>query len=211
MVMNVGAGSKPLGAWAAGPPDRVARNCATSGAGVAAGFEAGAAAGSVWAMDGAKERRERRAKRTRTGFFIHSSLRLTGPAGDRPPPKKRCAGTPGPSHRPRTRCFTASTVTVPPVGKLPQLYRSPSHVYTMRSPLYTSALFVYRPTSGLGSCTPRLYTFSVPVYTVQSIVYTTRRSLYTAQPGERRRAGRLYTMEGKLYTGLARPSRDAAV
>src|SRR4051794_41553692 len=61
---NRGAGVRPLGAWAC-PPARVARNCAV------AVSVAGAA--GVCAMACANGMRARRARRTRTGFFIGSS------------------------------------------------------------------------------------------------------------------------------------------
>jgi hypothetical protein len=68
--MKEGAGARSFGVWVC-PLDRVARNCAAaSGAGAAAGFGAGTATGCVWAMDCASGMRERRARRTRTGFFI---------------------------------------------------------------------------------------------------------------------------------------------
>src|SRR3954452_16150889 len=83
--MNEGAGTKSLGAWAC-PPARVARNRAVSGAGTTE-FEAGSAAGGVWAMSCAHGRRARRARRTRVGFFMLHLL-VDGPAGARPASKE---------------------------------------------------------------------------------------------------------------------------
>src|SRR3954469_22337742 len=72
LVMNKGAGVRSAGAWAC-PPARVARNCAVAASVTGAGTDAG-----VWAMAAcANGRRARRARRTRTGFFIGSSPQLT--------------------------------------------------------------------------------------------------------------------------------------
>src|ERR1700710_2538258 len=74
LAMKEGAGTRSV---EAGTADRVARNCAVESAG-------GAVAAGVWAMACANGRRARRARRTRTGFFIGSSPRLIGPAAGRP-------------------------------------------------------------------------------------------------------------------------------
>src|SRR5262245_43411671 len=75
-VMNEGAGTRSLGAWVC-PPDKVARNCARSGTGAAAPFAGGTATGGAWAMSCANGARARRARRTRTGFFMSFISLLT--------------------------------------------------------------------------------------------------------------------------------------
>jgi hypothetical protein len=67
--MNEGAGIRSIGVWAC-PPDKVARNCAVSGTGAAAEFAEGTATGGVCGVSCANGRRVRRARRTRTDFFM---------------------------------------------------------------------------------------------------------------------------------------------
>src|SRR5262249_3748367 len=74
-VLNRGAGVRSLGAWVC-PPARVARNCA-----VAASTTGAGAAGGVWAMACAIGKRVRRAKRTRTDFFIRFISAVDGTGG----------------------------------------------------------------------------------------------------------------------------------
>src|SRR4051795_13717089 len=62
LVMNKGAGVRSAGAWAC-PPARDVRNCAVAASVTGAGTDAG-----VWAMAACAN--ARRARRTRTGFFI---------------------------------------------------------------------------------------------------------------------------------------------
>jgi hypothetical protein len=73
-VMNKGAGTRSLGAWAC--PPKVARNAASSDAGAA----------GAWAMSCVQGMRAKRAKRTKTGFFMGFISFLTDRQETGPPP-----------------------------------------------------------------------------------------------------------------------------